>query len=91
LINGNRDILEFYQRACEHWKQILRETEPLDDSTLAQRLLTEQFWFERNCGGEYPGQEIMVLTGIAQFYSKAEGFTENRDKAALYFPPRPAA
>lgn len=81
LANGSHDIVEFYQRACEHWKQILQETEPLDDSILAQRLLTEQFWFEQNCGGRYLGQEIMVMTGIAQFYSTADGFAGNGDKA----------
>lgn len=83
LVNGNRDILEFYERAREHWKQILQEVQPLNDSTLAARLRPGQFWFEQNCGGRHLGQEIMVLTGIAQFYSTDDGFTGNRDRAMM--------
>jgi hypothetical protein len=83
LMNGDPDILELYERAREHWKQILQETEPFDDSTLGQRLLGEQFWFEQDCGEKFLGQEIMVVTGIAQFYSTAEGFAENIDKAVI--------
>ena len=81
LMNGSHDIVEFYQRAGEHWKQILQETEPFDDSTIGQCLLARQFQFEQDCGGKYLGQEIMVITGIAQFYSTADGFAGNRDKA----------
>lgn len=83
LIRGNSDILEFYQRASEHWGEILEETQPLDAATLGGRLIGEQIWFEQNCGGKYPGQEIMVLTGIAQFYSTGDGFGEDREKALI--------
>ncbi len=83
LVTGNREIMGFYQRSIEHWQQILRETQPLDDSTLAGRLLSGQFLFEQSCGGKYLGQEIMVLTGVAQFYSTTDGFGENREKALI--------
>lgn len=83
LIKGNSDILEFYERASEHWGDILRETQPLHAATLGGRLLTGQIWFEQNCGGKYLGQEIMVLTGIAQFYSTIDHFGEDREKALI--------
>ncbi len=36
-------------------------------------------WFETNCGGRYVGQEIMVISGIARFYSTMLGFEANDD------------
>lgn len=83
VVKGNSGIVRYYSTAQRQWQQILHETEPLTVANLAKRLSTDQLWFERNCGGRELGQEVMVVSGIAQFYSTADGFGENYDTALL--------
>jgi hypothetical protein len=81
LVTGDHAIARYYERACEHWRQILQQVDPSDVTALAERLSHKQTWFEMNCGGRWFGQEVMVVTGVAQFYSTDNGFAENFDKA----------
>ncbi len=81
LVNDDHHITEFYNRARGHWEQILHESAPVDITSLAKHLSFEQTWFEQHCGGQWLGQEIMVMVGIAQFYSSDDGFAERRGTA----------
>lgn len=85
LIDGDRDVLAFYKNAKERWKKILSENSDSNSDELAKILPAEQRWFEINCGSRWIGQEIMVVTGIAQFYTTDRGFDNNRDKALLIY------
>jgi len=85
LIDGDQDVLSYYQNAKTRWLKILTENLSLNSDELAKVLSNEQFWFEKNCGGRWVGQEIMVVTGIVQFYTTARGFDDNRGKAKLVY------
>lgn len=85
LIDGDENVLIFYKNAKERWDKILSENVDCSSDELAKVLSSEQFWFEQNCGSRWVGQEIMVITGIAQFYTTARGFDYNRDKALLVY------
>ena len=79
------NITDYYRAAKEHWVQILARIDPTDSGAIASAASGEQSWFERNCGGRYIGQEIMVVAGICQYYTTAVGFDEDMDKAkAMY-------
>lgn len=78
LLKKNEEIFSWYEKAAKRWRAIIRaESSPLDIDSLASTLTTEQSWFERNCGGRHIGQEIMVIVGIAQYYSTDDGFAGN--------------
>jgi hypothetical protein len=81
LCQGNADVLEWYDRARGRWDEIFQEVDPLDEKTLAERMTREQRWFEKHCGGRRVGREIMVITGIARFYSTQSGFDDSGAKA----------
>ena len=81
LLSGDSDVLEYYTNAKERWKKILSENEGSTSDELAKVLTREQIWFEHNCGTRWVGQEIMAVTGIAQFYSTQRGFDDKRELA----------
>lgn len=85
LIAGDQEVLTYYQNAKNRWVKILSENSNANSDELAKVLSSEQFWFEHNCGSRWVGQEIMVVTGIAQFYSTARGFDDSREKALLIY------
>lgn len=81
LIQGNADIVEFYNNARHLWRQ-LRESEHFCTvDSLAQELTNIQLQFEAQCGGRWIGQEIMAIVGIGQFYSSEIGFDATLDDA----------
>lgn len=85
LIDGDPAVIEYYKNAKERWKEILSKSERLNSDELAKKLSSEQSWFEENCGSRWVGQEIMVITGIAQFYTTACGFDQNKEAALLVY------
>lgn len=85
LLKQDENVLEYYQTALDKWKEILESSDALSVEALAQRLFAEQLWFEHNCGTRWVGQEIMVITGISQFYDLSKGFEDNLDKAILVY------
>lgn len=64
LINGDEDVLLYYDRALKRWREILAEYGEVASKVLAKKLSLDQCWFEENCGSRWVGQEIMVITGI---------------------------
>lgn len=77
LIEGERDLVGWYEKALELWVKIFSKADPLDKNNLtrlSEEIFFEQTTFERNCGGRAIGQEIMAITGIAQFYTTQYGF-----------------
>lgn len=85
LIDGDQEVITYFKNAKDHWLKILSENSGSNSDELAKVLSSEQFWFEENCGSRWVGQEIMVVTGISQFYSTARGFDDNREKAQLVY------
>ena len=81
LIQGNKHVFDYYENAKRKWQEIMSDN-PLADSDELSKILTySQFWFEHNCGSRWIGQEIMVVTGISQFYTTDCGFDENQNRA----------
>lgn len=81
LIQGDKDVLLYYERALQRWREILAEYGDKSLEGLAKKLSSEQYWFEENCGSRWVGQEIMVITGLTQYYTTERGFDENRSLA----------
>ena len=81
LVQGDKNVLLYYNTALNRWRKILAEYASKSSEELAKELSSEQFWFEENCGSRWVGQEIMVITGITQFYTTERGFDENRHLA----------
>ncbi len=78
-------LLEHYQLASQRWEQILAHSKANDVEALARAISSEQFWFERNCGGRWEGQEVMVLAGFARLYSTTSGFSQNAAIAKILY------
>lgn len=77
LVTGEQEILDSYQNAVRLWREILRSPESATVEGLAGMLWSWQGRFERECGGRYVGQEVMVAVGFYQYYTTAAGFGEN--------------
>jgi hypothetical protein len=84
LIHGDEDVLRYYRNAVEKWREIWAHQDSKDTATFAQRLSSEQFWFEQNCGTRWVGQEIMVVSGFAVLYSIETGFRNENKARHLY-------
>lgn len=85
LLAGDDGICQYYANARSHWEMLLQEHARANSDELAKVLTKEQFWFEEHCGSRWIGQEIMVVTGIAQFYTTTTGFGDNKSKAMLVY------
>jgi hypothetical protein len=83
LLRGDRMIVAHFQAAAARWVEILSTPESQETESLAKLLQSQQMWFERNCGGRWPGQEVMVLAGFGSLYSTEAGFENNRHRAAM--------
>ena len=85
LIEGDKKVLSYYEKAKGRWRKILSENPDTTSDELSKILTNEQMWFEHHCGSRWVGQEIMVVTGISQFYTTTGGFDGNHDKALLVY------
>jgi hypothetical protein len=85
LVRGQAEVVGYYQAAANRWREIWSRPESRDLDSLAKMLLSEQMWFERNCGGRWVGQEIMVVSGLAGLYTTATGFEDNLQRARLLY------
>lgn len=81
LIRGRREVLDYYSRALEIWSDIQRDLGFDDVERLAAQLRGYQMQFETECGGRFEGQEVMLVSGIAQFYNPEQGFEDNQEQA----------
>jgi hypothetical protein len=81
LIQGNQQIIVYYNKAKEKWNEILKEYDINNIDEFSKKLNISQLWFEHNCGGRWVGQEIMVVSGICQFYTTQNGFGESKKSA----------
>jgi hypothetical protein len=82
LIQQNNDILAWYKNAQDLWDDIKKQYDLSDETKimdLADTLHLKQHTFEHSCGGRSVGQEIMVIVGIAQFYTTQFGFDVGYD------------
>jgi len=85
LVQGKREIVDFYQIATDRWGEIWSREASRDLGSLANLLPSEQMWFERHCGGRWIGQEVMVVSGLAGMYTTEAGFDHQLDKARLLY------
>lgn len=81
LMLGDEDIVAHYRSARKLWSGIMDEFPDINPKKLSKELTSKQLAFEHNCGGRWIGQEIMVISGIAQFYTISCGFGDNKEKA----------
>ena len=82
---GGSPVSQWYTAAKGHWTQVLANIDANDPAAVAKVASAEQHWFEHNCGGRWVGQEVMVVAGIGRYYTTANGFDENVEKAkAMY-------
>lgn len=81
LLRGQAEVVDYYRRASERWQQIWSRPESDDWEKLADIIQDEEAWFERNCGGRWLGQEIMVVSGIGGLYSLEGGSDTKREQA----------
>lgn len=85
LLTGDTAVVGYYRAARRIWEELLANEEAKDVATLASRLGSVQSRFERECGGRWVGQEVMAVSGIAQFYTTAEGFGDRlKDARRVY-------
>ncbi len=85
LVHGRSEIVGFYRTAADRWREIWSRGESDELASLARMLTSEQIWFERNCGGRWVGQEVMVVSGLAGLYTTTAGFDENLPRARLLY------
>jgi hypothetical protein len=85
VVRGQAEVIDYYRLAAERWREIWGRPEASQLEKLARMLQGEQMWFERNCGGRWIGQEIMVVSGLAGLYSTATGFDRNEKRARLLY------
>jgi hypothetical protein len=85
LVHGNPNIVGFYQAAAKRWEEIWSRPESRELKSFANLLDREQDWFEKNCGGRWVGQEVMVVSGMAGLYSTKAGFRANLARARLLY------
>ena len=82
LKNGNNEIVNYYRVADGIWEKILRECGESTIQDMAQCIGSAQISeFERNCGGNPLGKEIMAWSAFSHLYSKRSGFRGNRKLA----------
>ncbi|MGH7135146.1 MAG: hypothetical protein ACREHD_05355 [Pirellulales bacterium] len=85
LVRSKSEVINYYERAAERWQQIWHGPGADRLEPLARMLQDEQMWFEKNCGGRWIGQEVMVVSGLAGLYSTADGFNGNEERARLLY------
>ncbi|NRR29040.1 hypothetical protein HSX11_02475 [Oxalobacteraceae bacterium] len=82
LMQGDESILEGFQRAKSRWEELFSDIDTVSIEDLGQRIATEQYWFEINCGaGRYEGQEVMALSAFALLYTTSAGWDGNEQRA----------
>jgi len=77
LIDGDTHAVEYYQNALNLWREILEDPGVNDINALAQEISIQKQNFELSCGGVPCAHEIMILTGIAQFFDECGEFCED--------------
>lgn len=85
LVQGKSEVVDFYRTAAQRWSMIWKQKESHELSSLAKMLTSEQSWFEKNCGGRWIGQEVMVVSGLAGLYTTAAGFDAELPRARLLY------
>ena len=86
LIEGDQDIVRYYQNAHSIWKNILKNFSVSQVQSIANDLRDRQLnHFEKECGGRDMGKEIMGVVGIMQFHSESTAFEKTRDDAEAVY------
>ena len=76
LIQGDKSIIEAYQKVKLRWTEILKDFDwysPNSIEKMAELVSVHQIPIEHLVGERWLGQEIMVTVGIGQFYSSEMG------------------
>jgi hypothetical protein len=81
LLNGDTNIVAHFQMAKKKWNELLDTKPSAPIAEWADWLSAKQIsFFEHQCGGRWPGQEIMEWSGFATLYGA--GFTNENRKLA---------
>ena len=80
LIDGNSQIVEYYQNALKLWHEILEDPGIENVEELAQEVNIQKRNFELRCGGVPYAHEVMILAGIAQCFEECGELCESPSK-----------
>ena len=80
LVLGRREVARHFREARKRWLENYVTMKKLPTDEIARELGSEQMWFEQNCGGHHFGQEVMVWSAIATFYSTRYGWRPSRER-----------
>jgi hypothetical protein len=81
LMYSQEAVQAYFVAAKNKWSELLSDIDTVDLEDLATRLSSAQFWFEKNCGGRFPGQEVMAWSGFGYLYRTSDGFGEREEQA----------
>lgn len=74
LLNGNHEIVEYYQSANQLWSEFWEEEKNLTSLDLPNLVTKYQTSFESKCGGTSIAKEIMGWSGYAYLLNSKENF-----------------
>jgi hypothetical protein len=80
LMHSKEPVQQYFIAAQQKWAEILADIDSISTANLAETLSSQQDWFESNCGGRLPGQEIMAWSAFGYFYSTHSGYGDNEAK-----------
>lgn len=74
LMANEEPVGEYFVAAKQKWADMLADITEVSVAELADRLTSEQSWFERHCGGRWDGYEVMVWSGFGSIYDVTLGY-----------------
>lgn len=82
LLNGDAQIVHYYETAKRKWDEFFKAHQNASTAEWAQWLTDKQIvFFEHQCGGRTPGQEVMAWSGYGALYDTHVGFEDNLPQA----------
>lgn len=88
LLDGNKDLSNYYLRAKEIWKEIIESPQFENEDSLSKELTGRESEFQMECGGRELGGEIMAFVAVGQFYNNligVDGSLSELDKISRAF------
>lgn len=73
LINGEKEILEYFQNANDLWEEIWDSKKSEDEKELADLITSYQHYFDVKCGGPLLSQEIIAWSAYAYLLKIGKG------------------
>lgn len=81
ILQGDGRLLAYYQRALQIWGELAADPGFADPKRLAAAVQARQTQFELECGDRSLGREVLVISGLGQFYKTETGFEDRLETA----------